>query len=372
MTPTEAVITVQTLSSQALSSQGVSYPAALWTTAAALKKAHAVWQIFTQGSFYINPNNYFGVVIGKALNTWDNPFIKYPTVPFFIMARFLDLFEQEDEWSHSKVKWLEALACVQPIHVKFELTQQEKRSFFISRHTVFWFKVNSYCLLIRVQRIVIKTLDFAFQNFKLLMRVMDIVDLINMEWNTLVQRSTLESGVNVPRGLAVIVRPENKEIFMERLGGKKIGLISAGKIYGVEKHKAAETAKKIFDFLEFGLFFYEKKAGLFGDAVVSLIKQGIYDWSPQAVKNYLKNNRLDPSSTNWLKKLQSKKIEIPPLHVTSYIEGRSNIAFSPTKCPALTPSKFPTPKTLDFNVYRMNGVKHVNPPLPLNILTIND
>lgn len=352
-----------------LSSQGVNYPATLWTIAAALKRIHAVWQVAIQGQFYINPNNYYGIIVGRILKSIDNPFVSYPTVPFFIMARFLDLFEQEDQWNQSKAKWLEALARVHPIHIKFKLSEQ-KTVFFISKHTLFWFKVNTYTILIRVQRIAMATLDFGLQSFKLLMRIMDIVDLINFDWNTLVQRSTAESGVHVPRGLAVIIKPENKERFMKRLEGKTNNLISAGHIYGIERSKAVEVAKVFFESLEFGLFYYEKTAGIFGDAVISLIKQGIYDWSPQAVKNYLQKHRLDPDSEQWLKQGKAKKTASPPLNVISYVENGAQIAPILVSSSHSAPHLVYIPQSPNYNVYEVNERKNTL-PLPMNIVTFD-
>jgi len=366
MYPTDVAVTVHTLSIQ-----GLSYPTAIWTGAAALKRVHSIWQIFTKGNLYLNPDNFFGLISGMTLEKLvrNNLILESPTVAFFITARFLDLFEQEDCWNRSKIKWIEAFKFIQPIYLENPIISEGIPLAYC--HPFVWIKVNSKCLVIRVQRIAFGTLDLTFNSFKLIMRVMDIVDIMNMEWTNLANQSVRESGIHVPRVLPVLLNSMNRKMIIHRLEVEKIGLASMGEIFGEDKMKAGETAKNIFAFLDLGLRYYEKASGVCSDvskAISSLLKRGFYDCSPKFLKQFLQEYR----KNDWLKEKNLAGVPVvrlPPLDVLSFeisdVRGERTHVQKPIskKNKRLFKEKNLPPR----NVYGTNAIKnsHSSPPKQL-------
>lgn len=324
----------QILNAGVLSGENVNFSPALWSVAAGLNKVHGVWKLYIKGSTYLNPDNFFGLTVGVVYETLigDKTVLKLPTVPFFIMAKCLDLFEQEDAWAREYTHWIEALTCVQPIHA--EITRE------VSRYKISWFRYSGEHFLWRIQRIAYRSLQLAWQSFKLIMRIMDIVDFMTLDpgkLNELVNQSVRESGLHIPRCLNTLV--QNKQFFIKRLEQKEAGIDLALKLLGSQKTHAADIidkVKSLFDHCERGLNFYEKASTTVGSAVVELGKKFIYDWSPEAFKQILKDQQWDPysHSENWPPKIQHQTSFKPPKPLLCYkqkkgrpINGEQNLLY---------------------------------------------
>lgn len=277
-----------------LKGEGLNISGAIWSFAAAISKIHSIWKIYIKGITYLNPDNFFGLSVGMIYQTiiGDRLFLKLPTVPFFVMARFLDLFEQEDAWRKQWNRWFETVQCVQPIHTS--LTRE------YGNYKITWFHYSLSCLWVRIQRIAYATFLLAWESFKLVMRIMDIVELVTVDpakLNEFVDRSVRESGLHIPRCLNVLIR--NKAIFISRLESKESGINDALKWIGCEKLKAADvidSAKSLFDHCQKGLELYQQAGDFVGDAIKNLGKKFIYEWSPDGIKQMLKEHHLDPQS----------------------------------------------------------------------------
>ena len=92
-------------------------PLGFWQAAIVLKKIHRFWQYSIRLRPYANPDNFFGLGVGYALNfvLGQNRLLKLPALPFLVGTRLLDLFEQEDAFRRSCRHWKETLRGVQPI-----------------------------------------------------------------------------------------------------------------------------------------------------------------------------------------------------------------------------------------------------------------
>lgn len=274
--------------------QGLNFSGTLWSLAAGVNKVHGLWKIYIKGTTYLNPDNFFGLSVGMIYQTviGDRFLLKLPTVPFFVMSRFLNLFEQEDEWNKSWSCWKETFQGIQPIHTRLTVEYANNR--------ITWFHYSLECLWIRVQRIAYCTLLLAVETFKLIMRIMDIVELITLDpakLNEFVDQSVRECGLHIPRCLNTLVK--NKQMFISRLESKEEGINDALKWLGSEKIKGIDvikSAKSMFDHCEKGLELYQQAGDFVGDAIKNLGRKFIYEWSPEGVQQMLKEHNLAPDS----------------------------------------------------------------------------
>jgi hypothetical protein len=278
-----------------LAGQGVDFSASFWSIAAGMNKIHCVWKYYIKGMTYLNPDNFFGLSAGLVYETiiGDRLLLKLPTVPFFVMTRFLDLFEQEDVWAQQYHHWRQAIRCVQPFPAKAIVD--------CALYKISWFSCNVHCLFLRLQRIVFCTLHLGLESFKLVMRIMDIVELITLDPAKLggfANQSVRESGLHIPRCLSVLVK--NKVVIIQRLNQKKGGIEGALKLLGCKKIEAKDVITSVESMIadcEKGLEYYDQASSCVGEAVKNLGKKCIYDWSPEAIKQWLREHKLDPGST---------------------------------------------------------------------------
>ncbi len=306
------------LNTEVLSKQSLDYSASLWSIAAGLNKIHGIWKIYVKGTAYLNPDNFFGLSAGLMYETLigDRLWLKLPTIPFFVMSRFLDLFEQEDAWTKQFHRWLESVQCVQPLPIK--LTED------YARYKISWLRNASYGVYLRIQRIAICTLHLALESFKLAMRIMDVVELITLDpvqLNNFANQSVRESGWHIPRCLSLLVK--NKLIFIQRLERKEAGIGRALKLLGCEKIKAKDvinSAEGMIAQCEKGLEYYGQASNYVGEAVKNLGKKFIHDWSPESVKEWLREHKLDPNLQQEIAsiKLTQGQIHRPPKVLLCY------------------------------------------------------
>jgi hypothetical protein len=359
----------------ALSIQNLSYPAAIWTCTATLKRVHSIWRLVTQGNLYADPDNFFGWISGITLQALirDNVLLEYSTVPFLFSSRFLDLFEQEESWNKSRIRSLEAFQCLQPVFNEFQVKEQASSFSFFSNVTLIWIKINPKNLNIRIQRIAYSTLDFAFHTFKLVMRVMDIVEIFSMEEKNLRSQSLRESGIHVPRCLPLLVDSIKREVFTQRLQNEKIGLINMGKIFKSQKTGGDLVAvENFFEFLHLGFTYYEIVSGVCkesSDALSSILKQKIiykiYNLTPQFVQKILNK----PKTQDWLKekkRAQSPAVKLPPIELISFTLNNKKPGFTSPKTPdSIQKTRSPQKKQTPWNVYP----KTTDTKNPLSVLT---
>ena len=113
--------------------------------------------------------------------------------------------------------------------------------------------------------------------------------------------------------------------------------------------------------MESGVFYYKKATGVWSDAILFLIKQGVYDWSPDYIKRFLE----EPDSKEFLVKVQGNTglVKTPSLEVISFVEDSSKHELKPIK--KNQPVKVaPIPKKTLGNVYEINSKKTVSIPPP--------
>lgn len=213
----------------------VQAPFGLWQTALLFKRVHRIWQFFIRVPVYTNPDNFLGLGAGYLLNfvLGNNRFLKLPAVPFLIGVRLLDLFEQEDAFRKSCRDLKEAFLCVQPITLMEQLPRLDDRS--PKTVQVIW-RMSVKRLYIRIQRIAASLLHFCKETFYLVMRIMDVLELITFDpkrLQKLVDLSVQEGAINVSRCFQALAL--NQSALILRLEGKK------GTINSLLKQMGAKT-----------------------------------------------------------------------------------------------------------------------------------
>lgn len=306
-------------------------PSLMWEGASALKRVHRVWQLMIHGRLYANPGNYYGLLLGKLCNT--STFLKNASVPFYVTARLLDLYDQENAWQDSKIKWFEALSGVHPVQLKTNPNIIHS-SVFLSGHTLAWLNVTSIRAYVRIQRVAMSSLNISLQTFKLLMMAMDVIELFNMEWSNLTEQSAKRVGIDAPRCLNVLVHANQKNCFVTKIRNTALEIVRSSILDEVDRIKAAEYADQLKSVLECFLLHYQMTTGIFGQAVSLLVKQGIYDWSPEYVKNKLLEYGQDPESMQRQIRFASRgKEKVPPVELMVYASKPNSSTSSPLKKP---------------------------------------
>lgn len=309
-----------------LSEQTVKYSASLWYSAATLSNVHWVWKAYIKGKTYGNPDNWMGLAAGHTIDFFigDNVLLKLPAFPFLIGSRFLDLFEQEDALIKSYQKWKKTLKGTQPICYKSTNDHGRFASLFFSNYTIYWIKSKSYNISIRTQRIFGATLKMTGESFKLLMRLMDIVEMITIDpakWRELASQGVKEGGVHIPKCLYTLSR--NKDIFIRRLQSHEKGINSALKLLGAKKLKAddmIDNVRYLFSYTEKGLDVYKKTSEMVGQSLVNLFKKFVYDWSPKSLKQLMVDTGIAPKKNKWFKKQKNSNqsyASFPPSEIIS-------------------------------------------------------
>jgi hypothetical protein len=302
------MISTPVSTTKALSLPSFHYSSFVWTAAAKTSQIHGLWKIYIQGKIYLNPDNFFGLVSGMTYQALigDHLFLKLPTVPFFVMARFFDLCEQEDAWRGAYKRWISSLRFTQPIYVPPKPLKKGMLFSFSFAYSVSHIKHKSKCLWIRIQRIAFFTLNLGVQSFKLLMRILDIVELMTFDSKTLsslLNQSVRESGIHIPRCLGVLEK--NKHVLLARLMNNRSNVDKALQTLGAKKITAdhvINTTKTLFEYLEKGLHVYKETSNGVGESIRALGKTFIYEWSPDDMKNILQDLDLAPKRPSWLKK----------------------------------------------------------------------
>ncbi len=204
-----------------------------WQAALLLKKVHRTWQYVIRVKSYTNPDNFFGLGVGHALNfaLGQNRLLKLPALPFLVGTRLLDLFEQEDAFRASCRHFREGIRCVQPITLVEELSSHLPYRF------KWWLKAKR--LTIRIQRIALATFGVMREAFHLTMRIMDVVELVTFDsqrLQQLIDLSVQEGALNIPRCLKALHR--NKGALVARLHNNKGTLNRLLKRLGAKKTTA--------------------------------------------------------------------------------------------------------------------------------------
>lgn len=260
-----------------ISASAVPYSMGLWTVASALSKVNSIWR---WSKTYTNPDNIAPLAAGHLLDFVlpDSTLMRLPAVPFLIGSRLLDLFSQEDALKASYERWKDAVWFVIPVNPKAELVKKSCLNIIVSRYTITWWKTASLKAAIRTKRIVLATLNLGCETFKLIMRIMDIVELITLDpakMSNIARQSLCEGGVHVPRCLEAL--GDNRYVFLDRLHDPKNVLNIAVKTLGGEPEKLQESADSLFEKLDSGLKAYKRMNETIGDATVSFVKRGLFD-----------------------------------------------------------------------------------------------
>lgn len=301
-----------------LSAQGLNYSSSLWSCAAGLSQIHGYWKIYIKGTKILNPDNIVGNVGGLVYRytAGDNVLLVLPAVYFFYMSRLLDLLEQEDMIYESYNRWVDAIKRTAPTNVQVELSKKGKMDLVASQYTITWFQMSSKNLWVRTQRITYCSLDLALQSFKLIMRIMDFVELFTLDPNKIsdiIDESVIESGLNIPRCLNKLNK--NQNIIMDRLEGKKKAIDCVLKMLGAKKLKGddiIDMAKTFFKEMEKFLVIWQTGSEAVGDIATTLGKQLVYDLSPQALKKLLRDNGQAPKRIKWTQEDTKTFAYLPP------------------------------------------------------------
>jgi hypothetical protein len=203
----------------------VILPGALWTIFCAFHYMHRTWRWYRWSKVYANPDNFFKLATGHALNfiAGDNIVLRTAGQCVLIATRILDCIEQQTVLQRSYHKWIEALKGYYPENKKWKWPQSETESW-ASPSTTLYFKQSAYNVTWRTRRIARRTFKLIKNMFKLSMMMMDAIEAFSLSPSTR-NEAVSEIFVNSTKCLDRLV--ENKEELLSKLQNNK-GLI--GKI----------------------------------------------------------------------------------------------------------------------------------------------
>lgn len=209
-------------------------PFPFWQAAILFKKVHRIWQVVIRVPTYTNPDNFFGLGVGYGIDLilGQNRLLKLPAVPFLVGVRLLDLFEQEDTFRKSCHSWLEGVKAVQPITI-------------IEYAADSW-QFKAKWIYIRISRVASATLHVFKESFTLIMRIMDLMELISFDskqLQELVDLSVKEGALNISRCIRSLNR--NKGALIKRLEKNEGTINRLLKGLGAKKTRAEDVVAKI-------------------------------------------------------------------------------------------------------------------------------
>jgi hypothetical protein len=265
--------------------------------ASGLSHVHGVWKWYRYGELF-NKDNALGLGVGHLVDFIlpDSTILKLPAVPFYVGAQLLRLFSTEDAvvgaWGDLK----QAVFCTIPVNPKTKWITKSSLNYVVSRYTLTWWINDFKTIAIRTHAIAICTLQLVLESFKLVMRIMDVIEIFTLDPDkikAIAKQSIRQAGVDVPLCLNALVK--NQNVFLERLGNKTVFGYGVEAIGG-DPEKVKEAVQTLFNKMETGLDIYQKVSETFGDGVICFVKKGFFDIGSTAVGDEKMRALYDPDS----------------------------------------------------------------------------
>lgn len=163
-------------------------PSPLWVLFSGFHKAHRLWRFYTKAEIYSNPNNFTSLLAGHAIRIIfeDSLLVRIAAQTVLLATRILACIEEQSKVKDSFVEWTYAL-CGRYIHVK---TRRFKRGLGLLSQLKSWQEEHLQPLIIRIQRIVLATMNLLSHLFQLSMKIMDAIEAFSLS------PSTRNEGIN--------------------------------------------------------------------------------------------------------------------------------------------------------------------------------
>ncbi len=154
----------------------------LWSAASVFGKIRKVWKLYLWKELYLNPDHVLSTAAGLTCDfILDNPLFRLPALSFLAASRILFVFEQQKECNLAFDRWKKALLCHQPVNPCYSLVEKSTINFLFSRYSLTYYHRRIKCSAIRIQRVMQATLHLGWQIFKLIMRIVDFLELFTLE-----------------------------------------------------------------------------------------------------------------------------------------------------------------------------------------------
>lgn len=272
-----------------------SYFMGLGTLAYGLSSTRGLWKWYRYGELYTNTDNLLPLAAGEIVNAGlpNNLFIKLPALPFFVASIALDIFSDERFISKKCGDLTEACLCNVPVNSRIVWTPGT------STFTVTCLSYTTRNITTRVYDVGCNALEIGLRSMRVVMRVMDIVDVAFNSGNIqeIAERSVREGGVHIPKCLAAL--EEHKHIILSKLKGETVFGRVIEALGGNPQHISG-SVESLFSYLEPGLKVYKKACATFGDGAFAIFKKGVHDIATMVIDektvNKYYNPELDPTN----------------------------------------------------------------------------
>jgi hypothetical protein len=196
-----------------LTPEHMRMPAAAWTVFTALNKVHGIWRWYRRVELYRNPDNFFQLIAGHAVNfaVGDKILIRIAAQCVLIATRILECVEQQAALYRAGGKWLNDLQGFYPQPIRSPWIKKQS-SKWISPSTSSWWSCQTDTLFSRIERIVRSTFHLCKRIWKLSMQIMDVMDAFYLSPATSNQ-SINEFFVHAIKWTETLV--EKKEILLQ-------------------------------------------------------------------------------------------------------------------------------------------------------------
>lgn len=298
-----------------LKNYGLQYSPAVCYIASSLQRVHQIWQSYIRGQNYRDPNKWLGLALGQLtkFHFGTNLLVQLTAAPFFVTARILDLFEQEDRVIDAFKTWKGAVKGRHLFKHELSLTAPSKVNRLVSRYRITKWKQCGSTLIQRIRMIFHSSIALISEIFALIMRFMDLLELFTMDTKKMkkqLDRAVLEGGITIPRVLNTLCN--NREIFLlrlEKIEQTFIQVVQRDSERVNQSNQLISYSRTFFKQMELGLDVYRTTSEVTGEAAVTLFKEIVFFLTPRHFEKFMRENFYDPSLPNWLRPEES----FPPI-----------------------------------------------------------
>lgn len=337
------------LTSSLMPARDASYLMGFGTIAVGLSKIHGAWKWYRYGELFTNKDNALGLAAGHLADIAlpGNIFLRLPAVPFYAGSLLLDLFSEEDQLAQSWSDLKESIFSTIPINPRINWTANLSQKGLGSTYTITCWSFTLRCAAQKTYYIGLNILSLSFHSFKLVMRIMDVIEIFTLDVDQLksiADRSIREGGVHIPKCLNALAK--NKHLFLERLENKTV--FSSGiETVGGDPEKIKEYVRNLFSRLEGGLEVYDKVNTAVGNGTAAILKKGLYDIANMVLDESTVNSFYNPDldASNPFNKIGPESNEFTGVLSFSHIKkNKQELTKEPKVIEVVIPSPTKLPK----------------------------
>jgi hypothetical protein len=193
----------------------------IWGAVGLYQRIRSVWKAYCQGMVYSDPKNWLPLAGGYFLDyaTGNNVVLKIPTVPFFLMVRFLDYVKAKKDFDDQINNFKMSVSSCHPLYSKYT------EEYYLNKISNFRYRLCSVRL--RLQGICREIFVLIAKTFSLWMRIADLLDVITLDSgqiDQLLKTSVRESIINIDICLKAIKKHKYEVVQVVDSKGFREGL----------------------------------------------------------------------------------------------------------------------------------------------------